>query len=106
MTEVFLRSMHVLNSIRLTCAACGDTCKWGHSHVGTPASGEGTPACGDTNVWGHQQEAMAGVFTLSFVCYVQVLYFTYGTKDVLERECKHLDKKLKVRASLLVQLSS
>ncbi|XP_005102379.1 diacylglycerol kinase epsilon [Aplysia californica] len=23
-------------------------------------------------------------------------YFTYGTKDVLERECKHLEKKLKV----------
>ena len=28
---------------------------------------------------------------------LQFLYFTYGTKDVLERECKHLDKKLKVR---------
>ena len=26
----------------------------------------------------------------------QFWYFTYGTKDVLERECKHLHRKLRV----------
>ena len=29
-------------------------------------------------------------------CGFQLWYLTYGTKDVLERECKYLDRKLKV----------
>jgi len=33
---------------------------------------------------------------LIFGCFFQFWYFTYGTKDVLERECKDLHTKLKV----------
>lgn len=31
--------------------------------------------------------------------FFQFWYFTYGTKDVLERECKDLHTKLKVRCA-------
>lgn len=31
-----------------------------------------------------------------YIFVFQLCYLTYGTKDVLERECKNLDKKIKV----------
>jgi len=42
-------------------------------------------------------------FIESFVVWLfffQFWYFTYGTKDVLERECKDLHTKLKVRSAI------
>ncbi|XP_055877944.1 diacylglycerol kinase epsilon-like isoform X1 [Biomphalaria glabrata] len=41
-----------------------------------------------------QRESWPAVFTHRLIN--KVCYFTYGTKDVLERECKDLHKKLKV----------
>ncbi len=34
--------------------------------------------------------------SLIYFVYLQFWYFTYGTKDVLERECKNLQKKVKL----------
>ena len=41
------------------------------------------------------------VVDVSFFSF-QFWYFTYGTKDVLERECKDLHKKLKVSKTLKI----
>lgn len=41
-----------------------------------------------------QRERMPGLFTSRIIN--KLWYFTYGTKDVLERECKTLNKKLTV----------
>lgn len=37
------------------------------------------------------------VLTVTYALFLpQFWYFTYGTKDVLERECKHIERKVKV----------
>ena len=39
---------------------------------------------------------LKNVLAAGVYCVFQFWYFTYGTKDVLERECKDLQKKVTV----------
>ena len=42
---------------------------------------------------------------INFLFNYQLAYFTYGTKDVLERNCKRLDKKIKVNTYMYWMIS-